>query len=116
MERKSEHQLVCGKRKDGNAWEGGEYERIEKRNRAALQTHFDQLDAAAVAFERASGPIWEQACADFCAVCGGDDDLVDRLVLATADQWETICRDCLESRHGFRVIAPREPEGVSLAA
>jgi hypothetical protein len=46
-------------------WEGGAYQRIETRNRAALEAHFDKLDAEAVAL-------------DFCTSCGRDDDLVDR--------------------------------------
>ena len=61
-------------------WEGGAYRRIEAQNRAALEAHFDKLDAAAVAL-------------DFCAGCRRTDDLVDYKM--TADRWVTICRDCL---------------------
>jgi hypothetical protein len=61
-------------------WEGGSYRRIEAQNRAALEVHFDKLDAAAVAL-------------DFRAGCRRTDDLVDYKM--TADRWVTICRDCL---------------------
>jgi hypothetical protein len=46
-------------------WEGGDYGRCERRNRAALDAYFDRLDADAV-------------INDFCAVCGSSDDLGDR--------------------------------------
>jgi hypothetical protein len=69
-------------RPDGpDTWEGGEYERIEKRNGAALKAHFDKLaPPAAVA-------------PDFCAVCGREDDLADRKL--PGNRWQTICHDCL---------------------
>jgi hypothetical protein len=50
-------------------WQGGSLQRIEAQNRAALEMHFDKLDAAAVAL-------------DFCTSCGRDDDLVDRKTAA----------------------------------
>jgi hypothetical protein len=68
--------LHCASVPDGPdcRWEGSEYERIEKRNRAVLAAHFDKLDAAAVA-------------RDFCAACGRKDDLADRKMMP-GDRWE----------------------------
>jgi hypothetical protein len=66
-------QLHCAIVPDGpdNQWEGGEYQRIEARNRRALEA---KLDSAA----------------NSCAVCGRDDDLVDREV---DGRWVTTCRE-----------------------
>jgi hypothetical protein len=93
------NQLHCATVPDGAdcQWKGGEYERIEKRNRAALAARFDQLDHVADQLDRVA--------LDFCAACGRADDLVDHKM--TADRWVTICRDCLAKRLiGIRARAP----------
>jgi hypothetical protein len=59
-------------------WKGGDLERTERRNQAALDAHFDKLDAEAVA-------------RDFCVVCRREDDLTDRA-------GETVCHGCCEQR------------------
>jgi hypothetical protein len=76
---------------DGPTWQDSAWQRIEAKNRAALDAHFDKLDASA---------------RDFCAICQRTDDLVDRRVMAAdgypsrgPDQWKTICRDCLAGRN-----------------
>jgi hypothetical protein len=97
------NQLHCATVPDGKlgpdglpTWEGGEYERIEKRNRAALAAHFDKLDAEAVAN-------------DLCTACRREDDLVDRRVMGAngypprgLERWETICRECLAEHSADR--------------
>src|SRR5262249_22739880 len=74
--------LHCATVPDGPdcQWKDGAFDRIEAKNRAALNVHFDKLDSTA---------------ADCCALCGRQDDLVDYKV---ADRWVTTCRDCRAKR------------------
>jgi hypothetical protein len=62
-------------------WKGGEYDRLEARNRRLLEEHFTRLDGCAT---------------DHCADCGRDDDLVDHPL--GDDRSVTLCRDCRFSR------------------
>jgi hypothetical protein len=104
-------QFHCATVPDGPdcRWDGGSYHRIEAKNRAALDEHFDKLDA-------------EAAANDFCAVCGRFDDLVDRRMMAAdgypprgPDRWETICQDCLAKRSADRRAWPPMPTPAQYA-
>jgi hypothetical protein len=83
--------LHCATVPDGSGcrWKGGDYERIDARNRRLLEAHFDKLDSTAV---------------DHCTVCGRDDDLVDHKI---ADCWITTCRDC-RAKSAAALAPPRD--------
>jgi hypothetical protein len=45
----------------GGSWKGGEFERIEAKNRAALAAHFAELEAAELEADgKFTGPQWRQ--------------------------------------------------------
>jgi hypothetical protein len=79
MERKTEHQLVCGKRKCRNALrDGSAFGRYHGASRVVSPPETSIKPALKVAVEAERACHFVPGAHDLCAVCGRQDDLVDR--------------------------------------
>jgi hypothetical protein len=68
----------------GGRWEGGEYRRIEAKNRALLNAAEHDIDGVVP---------------DACAACGREDDLKD---VSVGGRWTVLCYGCIDKQREAR--------------